>query len=152
MMLANLVQAILSTILGLNAKGTVWEIVSTAFILSLFFIILLFTTVFLYIAGLVVVGKKRAFLTDAFIISLFGTLLSTLFLMFIPYLLIKLFLFIFVWLLLIKRLYKIGWLGAIAVAIVAVMIFLAITIILALFFQMLEEIMKLLFPLFVSNL
>lgn len=152
MVLTHLVQAMLSTILSLNAKGTLWEIVSTAFILSLFFIILLFTTVFLYLAGLVVVGKKRALLADAFMISLLGTLLSTLFLMFIPYTLIKLFLFVFVWLFLIKRLYKIGWLAAIAVAILAVIIFLATTIIVALFFQILEEILKLLFPLSVSIL
>jgi len=152
MVLTHLVQAMLSTILSLNAKGTLWEIVSTAFILSLFFIILLFTTVFLYFAGLVVVSKKRALLADAFIISLLGTLLSTLFLMFIPYTLIKLFLFVFVWLFLIKRLYKIGWLAAIAVAILAVIIFLVTTISVALFFQILEEILKLLFPLSVSIL
>lgn len=142
----------LSVSLSLVTNGPLWKIVSLAFSLALFFISLLVLTVVLFLAGLVVVGKKRGLLTDAFIISLLGTVLSTLFLMFIPYPLIALFLFIFVWLLLIKRFYETGWLRAIAVAILTVIIFLAITIILAQFFQIIEEILKFLFSSFISIL
>jgi uncharacterized membrane protein len=135
--------------LSLASGGQLWKIVSLAFSLTLFFANLLVLTVFLYLAGLIVVGKKRALLSDAFIISLLGTVLSTLFLMFIPYPLVLLFLCIFVWLLLIKRFYETGWLGATAVALLTVIIFLAITIILALLFGILEAILKLLFPSFI---
>lgn len=148
--LTHLAQVALSVSLRLAAGGPLWGIVSLAFSLSLFLINLLVLTVVLYLARLIVAGKKRALLSDAFIISLLGTVLSTLFLMFIPYPLVSLFLFIFVWLLLIKRFYKTGWLGAIAVSILTVIIFLAITIILALFFGILEAIFKLVFPAFVS--
>jgi hypothetical protein len=152
MMPTHLAQVVLFVGFSLTAGKPLSEIISLAFFLTLFFIELLVSTVFLYLAGLIVVGKKRALLTDAFIISLLGTVLSTLFLMFIPYPLIKLFLFIFVWLLLIKRFYETGWLGAIAVAILTVIISLAITIILAQLFQILEEILRLLFPSFISIL
>jgi len=64
--------------------------------------------------------------------------------MFIPYRLIALVLCIFTWLLLIKRLYETGWLGAIAVGILAMIIFLAVTVLLALFFGILHIISKLL--------
>jgi len=152
MMLTQLIQAMLSVSLSLVADGPLWEVVSLTFSLALFFINLLVLTVVLYLAGLVVVGKKRALLTDAFIISLLGTVLSTLFLMFIPYALIRLFLFIFVWLFLIKRFYETGWLRAIAVAILTVIIFLAITIILALLFGILEAIFELVFLAFIPIL
>jgi len=152
MMLTQLIQAMLSVSLSLVADGPLWEVVSLTFSLALFFINLLVLTVVLYLAGLVVVGKKRALLTDAFIISLLGTVLSTLFLMFIPYRLIRLFLFIFVWLFLIKRFYETGWLRAIAVAILTVIIFLAITIILALLFGILEAIFELVFLAFIPIL
>lgn len=140
-----LVQAMLNLSLYLTAKGPLWEIVSLAFSLALFFISLLVLTVVLYLAGLVVVGKRRALLSDAFIISLLGTVLSTLFWMFIPYRLIRLFLFILVWLLLIKRFYETGWVRAIAVSILTVLIFLSILIVLALFFGILEAILELVF-------
>jgi hypothetical protein len=91
---------------------------------------------------MIIVGKKRALLTDAFIISLLGTLLSTAFFMFIPYRLIALFLSIITWLLLIKRLYETGWIGAIGVGILAIIIFLAITLLLALVFGILSVVIE----------
>jgi hypothetical protein len=84
-----------------------------------------------YIAGLIVVGGKRARFSDAFIISLLGTVLSTLFFIFIPYGLIALFLSLFTWLLLIKRLYETGWLGAIAVGILAIIVYFVVLVLLA---------------------
>lgn len=78
-------------------------------------------------------------------ISLLGTVLSTLFAIFIPYGLIALFLGVLVWLLLIKRLFETRWLGAIAVGILAIIIFLAILLLLALAFGILGIIIKWLF-------
>ncbi len=107
-----------------------------------FFVSLLVLAVVLYLAGLVVVGGKRALFSDAFIISLLGTVLSTIFFLFIPYSLIALLLSIFVWLLLIKRLYETRWLKAIAVGILAIIIFLMVTILLALIFGILDIIIN----------
>jgi len=116
------------------------------FSLALFFINLLVLTVVLYLAGLAVVGGKRALLSDAFIISFLGTVLSFLFFMFIPYGLISIILSIFVWLLLIKRFYETGWLGAVAVGILAIIVFFVIAIILALTFGILAEIIERFLP------
>jgi hypothetical protein len=116
------------------------------FSLVLFFVSLLVLTVVLYLAGLIVVGGKRARLTDALIISLLGTVLSTLFLMFIPYPLIAVILSIITWLLLIKSLYETGWLGSLAVGILAIVIYLAVIILLALFFGILAIIIERLIP------
>lgn len=146
MMLTSLVRLSL-TILFIGARGPWWETIPIGlrlvFSLAVFFVNLLVLTVFVYLAGLVVVGKKRALLSDALIISFVGTVLSTLFLMFIPYHFIALILCIFVWLLLIKSLYETGWLGAIAVGILTIIVFLAVTILLALFFGILYVISKL---------
>ncbi|MCS7095917.1 MAG: hypothetical protein N3F10_02535 [Candidatus Bathyarchaeota archaeon] len=98
-----------------------------------FIIELLILTLVLYIAGRAVVGEKRAKISDAFIVALLGTVLSSLFTIFIPYGLIAVLLSILVWLLLIKRLYETSWLGALAVGILAIMIFIAILFLMALF-------------------
>ena len=145
MKLTDLIYVMSFISLSLTSRRQLLGIVTLAFSLTLFFINLLVLTALLYLAGLIVVGKKRALFSDAFIVSLLGTALSTLFLMFIPNPLVSLFLFIFVWLLLIKRFYETGWLGAIAVTILTVMAFLGVTIILALVFGLLEAILKLVF-------
>jgi hypothetical protein len=120
-----------------------WELVpeesKLIFSLTIFFINLIVLTLVLYIAGLVVVGKKRALMTDAFLIALVGTVLSTAFFTFIPYGLIALVLAILAWLLLIKNLYETGWLSAIAVGIMAMIVFLAAAILIALIFGILEK-------------
>ena len=138
----------LFTILSLVNGGSPWwkigEGIRLIFSLTLFFAELFVLAVVLYLAGLIVVGRRRALLTDAFLISFLGTVLSTLFWLFIPYNLIALVLFILVWLLLIKRLYETGWLGAIAVAILAMIIYIAIVILLAFFFGILNVIIQLL--------
>jgi hypothetical protein len=120
------------------------------FSLTLFLVNLLILTIVLYLVGLVIFGKKRALLSDAFMISLVGTVLSTVFFMFIPYRLIALFLGLITWLLLIKRLYKTGWIGAIGVGILAIIIFLAVTLLLALAFGILSIIIERFFPLMTS--
>jgi hypothetical protein len=108
-----------------------------AFGVVLFLVELLVLAVVLYIAGRVVVGKKRALFSDAFIIALLGTILSSIFMVFIPYSLLALLLSIFVWLLLIKRLYETGWLGAIAVGILALIVFVVVLFLIALLFGIL---------------
>lgn len=110
------------------------------FAIAWFFLSLFVLAVVLYIAGLIVVGRKRALLSDAFIISLLGTVLTTLFAIFIPYPLITLILSLLVWLILIKRLFETGWLGAIAVGILAIIIYLVILVLLAFAFHILEKI------------
>lgn len=146
MVLTHLIQIILPAILAKAERGPWWEIIHPEiriiFSLTLFFVNLFVLAVVLYLAGLVVVGGKRALFTDAFLISLLGTVLSTLFFLFIPYSLIALFLSIFVWLLLIKRLYETGWLSAIAVGILAIIIFLVVVILLALVFGILAVIIE----------
>jgi hypothetical protein len=117
------------------------------FSLTLFLVNLLILTIVIYLAGLVIFGKKRALLSDALLISLVGTVLSTVFFMFIPYRLIALFLGLITWLLLIKRLYKTGWIGAIGIGILAIIIFLAVTLLLALAFGILSIIIERFFPL-----
>jgi hypothetical protein len=143
-------------ILSIAAQGekSWWNLIRedlrVIFLLVLFLVNLLILAVVLYLAGLVVVGKKRALLTDAFIISLLGTVLSTVFFMFIPYRLIALLLGIITWLLLIKRLYGTGWVGAIGVGILAIIIFLAVTVLLALAFGILSIVIERFFPFMIS--
>jgi len=153
MMPTYLFQLMLFGSLNLIARRSWWELIPETlrliFFLAVFLVSLLVLSVVLYLAGLIVVGKKRALLTDAFIISLLGTILSNLFFMFISYPLVPLLLSIIVWLLLIKRLYETGWLGAIAVGVLAVIVYLAIAIILALIFGIIENVLELLhFPFF----
>jgi hypothetical protein len=112
------------------------------FPLILFIVNLIALAIVLYLAGLIVVGKKRALISDAFIISLLGNILSTAFFILIPYRILALALSIIVWLLLIKRFYETTWLRAMAVGILAIIVFLAITVLLALVFGILAVILE----------
>jgi len=126
------------------AGGPLWQVASLAFSVALFFITLLVLTIVLYVAGLVVVGKRRALFSDAFMISLIGTLVSTSLLMFIPYSLVSLLLSIVAWLLLVKRFYGTGWLGSISVSVLVLTIFVSIVVITSLVFGLFETVFKLL--------
>ena len=130
-----------------NGGDRWWDLIPpefrVIFPLIFFLVQLLVLTGVLYFAGLIVVGGKRARLMDAFLISFLGTVLSTVFVLFIPYLFIALILSVFVWLLLIKRFYETGWLGAIAVGLLAMIIFLVVAILLALAFGIVREIWEL---------
>jgi len=101
------------------------------FALIAFIVNLIVMTGVFYVAGVIVVGKKRALLSDAFVISLLGTILGTICTLFIP--LIGAIVSFIVWLLLIRHYYETGWLGAPAVAILAVIIYVAVLFILAFF-------------------
>jgi len=101
------------------------------FAIVLFIMGLIIMTIVFYVAGVIVVGKRRALLSDAFVISLLGTFVGNICLLFFPSI-IGLFLSLIVWLLLIRHYYETGWLGALAVAILAVIIFVVILFILGL--------------------
>jgi len=135
---------LLQMLIGAAKPEWRWGIQEALTILSalvLFFVELLVLTIVLYLAGLIVVGKKRALISDAFTIALLGTVLSTLFVIFLPNW-IAILLIIIVWLILIKRLYETGWLGAIAVGILAIVIYLAVLILVAIAFGTLAIIIK----------
>jgi len=87
-----------------------------------FIVKLIVLTVVFYIAGRVVVGRKRAKFSDAFVISLFGTLARTILSLFIPQYWLGEILSLIVWLLLIRHYYETGWFGALAVGILAVIV------------------------------
>ena len=107
---------------------------------ELFFAVVIFSinlvvmTIVFYLAGIIVVGKRRAVLTDAFVISLLGTIVSSICSLFLPPM-IGLILSLLVWLLLIRRYYETRWIGALAVAVLAVIIYVVVWIILAVLFS-----------------
>jgi len=110
-----------------------------------FIINLVVLTIVLYAAGRIVVGQKRAQFSDAFVIALFGIVINTVFMAFLPGLVIfsfdghalsfgsglGLIISFVVYLLLIRYYYETGWLGALAVAILAVIIFVVLSLVLA---------------------
>ena len=98
-----------------------------------FIVNLLVMTIVFYVAGIIVVGKRRALFSDALVISLLGTVVGNICLLFFPPV-IGLLLSLIVWLLLIRRYYETGWLGALAVAILAVIIYVVVLVILAFLF------------------
>lgn len=125
-----------------------WETIPEGTRLVFFFVSIFISffvlAIIFYLAGLIVVGGRRARFTDAFLISLLGTVFSAVFFAFIPYPLIALLLVIFVWLLLIKQLYETGWLGAIAVSMLAIVVYLVIAILVALALGIMKEVLELL--------
>jgi len=94
-----------------------------------FIIGLIVLTVIFYVAGRIVVGGKRALFSDAFVISLLGTIVMNVCLYFF-HPLVGAILSLIVWLLLIRHYYETGWLGAIVVAIMAVIVSVVIAILL----------------------
>ena len=95
-----------------------------------FIINLIVMTIVFYVAGVIVVGKRRALFSDAFVISLLGTVVSNICVLFFPPV-IGLILSLLIWLLLIRHYYETGWLGALAVAVLAVIISVVVFVILA---------------------
>jgi len=110
-----------------------------------FIVNLVVLTAVFYVAGIFVVGKKRALPSDAFVISLFGIVISTFFMAVLPGMVIFTFdghkfglgpglgllISFFVYLFLIRYYYETGWLGALAVAILAVIIFVVLAFVMA---------------------
>jgi len=122
------------------------EPLSLLFDFIVFVVQLLVLSVVFYLAGVVVVGRKRALFSDAFAISLLGTILSSIFIRFIPQMVKSMFnprlasvaqglgvvLSLIGLLFLIRHYYETGWLGALAVAILAVIVFIVLGFVLAL--------------------
>ena len=117
--------------IGRNVRLQMLGETEITFAIILFIMNLIILTVVFYVAGVIVVGKRRALFSDAFVISLLGTVVGNICLFFFSPL-IGLFLSLIVWLLLIRHYYETGWLGALAVAILAVIIFVVVLLILGL--------------------
>jgi ABC-type Fe3+-siderophore transport system permease subunit len=110
-----------------------------------FIVNLVVLTAVFYMAGIIVVGRKRALPSAAFIIALLGIIISTFFMALLPGMVIFTFdshqfglgpglgllISFFVYLLLIRHYYETGWLGALAVAILAVVIFVVLAFVMA---------------------
>lgn len=108
-----------------------WISEDILFTLITFVLNLVILTVVFYVAGAIVVGRQRALVSDAFVISLLGTIVSSICLLFFSPL-IGWILSLVIWLLLIRHYYETGWLGALAVAILAVIVFIVVSVILSL--------------------
>jgi len=107
----------------------------TVLAIILFYLInLIILSIILYIAGLTVVGKRKATFGDAFKISLLGTFLGSLISGLISYFVpvLGLIVYILVWLALIKHYFETGWLGALAVAILALIVAIVLMVLISL--------------------
>jgi hypothetical protein len=122
------------------------------FVLAIFLVPLLILTVVLYLAGLLVVGGRRARFSDAFLIAFLGTIIGTITSLFIPSFLLLLVIEIIVWLALIKHFYETGWSGALAVAILSVIVFIVILFILAAVFAISFVLFEKFLPFFLLSL
>jgi len=102
--------------------------------IAVFLIQVLILSVVIYIAGLMVVGGRKATFGDAFKISLLGTVLGgliyTAISFFVP--ILGLIVYILIWLALIKQYFETGWLNALAIGILAVIVWIALIIIVGL--------------------
>jgi len=102
--------------------------------IAVFLIQVLILSVVIYIAGLMVVGGRKATFGDAFKISLLGTVLGGLICaaisFFVP--LLGLIVYILIWLALIKQYFETGWLNALAIGVLAVIVWIVLIIIVGL--------------------
>ena len=85
----------------------------------------------LWLAGRAIVEKEKAKFTDAILTIVIGTAVGTLFGIFFSGLIAALIQLI-LWLLIVKHFFDCGWLRALAISILAIIIFAAIAIILGL--------------------
>ena len=96
--------------------------------IAVFLIQVLILSVVIYIAGLMVVGGRKATFSDAFKISLLGTVLGgliyTAISFFVP--LLGLIVYVLIWLALIKQYFETGWLNALAIGILAVIVWICL--------------------------
>lgn len=114
--------------------STTKDLAGLLFVLAVFLLPLLILTAVLYLAGRLVVGGRRARFSDAFLIAFLGTIIGTITTLFISSFLLLIVIQIIVWLALIKHFYETGWLGALAVAVLSLVVFIVIVFILSLVF------------------
>jgi len=100
------------------------------FDIASFILLLIIMSLVFYVAGVIVVGKRRALFSDAFVISLLGTIVMIICLQFFG-VLVGGILALIIWLLLIRHYYETGWLGAIAVGIMALIVAAVVLVIMA---------------------
>jgi hypothetical protein len=84
----------------------------------------------LWISGRLLAGKEKAKFTDALGIAILGTVIGSGFGYFFSGIIASIIVLI-IWLALVKHFFDCGWLKALAISIVAVLIFIAITVVLA---------------------
>jgi len=118
------------------------------FSIAAFLVPLFILTIVLYLAGLIVVGGRRARFVDAFLIALLGTVIGFVVALFVTSSLLFLIIQIIVWLVLIKHFYETSWLGALAVAILSVVVFIIVLFILAVIFAISFVLFERFLPLF----
>jgi hypothetical protein len=128
-----MMMSLLLSLLGRDLWLQIFGQTELFFAVVIFIVNLVVMTIVFYLAGIIVVGKRRALLSDAFVISLLGTIVSSICSLFFPPV-IGLILSLLVWLLLIRHYYETGWMGALAVAVLAVIIYVVVWIILAFLF------------------
>ena len=92
---------------------------------------IIFISPALWIAGRLLAGKQKAKFTDALWIVVLGTVISSIFGYFFQGIIASLILFVII-LGLVKRFFDCGWLKALAISIVAAVIFIIIALVLAL--------------------
>ena len=90
---------------------------------------LIVITIIFYITDRTMVRKKQALLNDAFVISFVGALVGTIFTLTLPWFGVGAILSLIVWLLLIRRYYETNWLKSFAFAILAAIMYAAISFI-----------------------
>jgi hypothetical protein len=90
----------------------------------------------LWISGRLIAGKDKAKFTDALWIVFLGSIINTVVSLFIGNIVATIVLLI-VWLALIKHFFDCGWLKALAIAVVAVVIFAIVVAVLAIIFGIL---------------
>jgi len=113
---------------GENGLGQIPEEYRLLYSVIAIIVNMIILTVVFYLAGAIVVGKRRALLSDAFVIALLGTAVSGICnYFFSPF--VGAVLSLLVWLLLIRHYYETGWLGALAVGILAVIIAVVMSIV-----------------------
>lgn len=95
-----------------------------------FVVKLVLLTFVLWIVGRSTVGGKKAKFTDAFWIALIGSVVGSLISRWIPY--IGFIIVLILWLALIKHFFDTGWLGALGIALVTVIVWIIIVLVLAL--------------------
>jgi len=84
----------------------------------------------LWIAGRLLAGKDKAKFTDALWIVILGTLIGAVFQYFFSGIIAAI-IVLFIWLALVKHFFDTGWLKALAIAILAIIIWIVIAVIIA---------------------